>query len=156
MAFPIFRPAFVLEANILGQLETAGTAYFDTFVAVPGTRATINSVAGFVPVTAVTAAYVDTAYTEIILGENSRLETAMQMTTQEGVAINMHISGSFKITFNALNAAREGVLGAIGLANFTFESLEHRLFVGEGYLFMGSDNRLDARYSVSVGEVARQ
>ncbi|KAF4767126.1 hypothetical protein HAV15_009554 [Penicillium sp. str.  len=78
------RLAFNFYANVRGQLETAGTNYFDSFVAIPGTRAHIRSVSGFMPALVATATYVESENTEIVLGEHSQFESVLEMVAQDG------------------------------------------------------------------------
>ncbi|KGO51477.1 hypothetical protein PEX1_051910 [Penicillium expansum] len=80
MSFLQIRPAFKFSTNIFGQLEAAGTTYFDGFIAVPGNRAHIESMPGFVPTVVATAIDVDSRYVEIVLGERSHLDATIQLT----------------------------------------------------------------------------
>ncbi|KGO36856.1 hypothetical protein PEXP_006550 [Penicillium expansum] len=80
MSFLQIRPAFKFSTNIFGQLEAEGTTYFDGFIAVPGNRAHIESMPGFVPTVVATAIDVDSRYVEIVLGERSHLDATIQLT----------------------------------------------------------------------------
>ncbi|KAJ5862775.1 hypothetical protein N7455_006843 [Penicillium solitum] len=125
---PYFE-GFIAMANVRGQLETAGTNYFDSFVAIPGTRAHIRSVSGFMPALVATATYVESENTEIVLGEHSQFESVLEMV----------------ITLGALHMAREGGRATLGFGRFIFhtedEAYQHlrdRTFFGRGQLVMGS------------------
>ncbi|KAJ6143259.1 hypothetical protein N7471_002712 [Penicillium samsonianum] len=103
-----------------------------------------------------TATYVESENTEIILGEHSCFESAAQMMTQDHALIHIHISGALTVTKEVIDTAREGGRGNLGFARFTFnsgeehyQSLNERMFIGEGQLFMGTDNRLYIEYGIS-------
>ncbi|KAI1839109.1 hypothetical protein DTO006G1_3842 [Penicillium roqueforti] len=68
-----------MQANILGQLEIAGTEYSEGFVAVPGTRARIETFPEFVPTVTATAINVDSPYVHVVLNEETFLDATVQL-----------------------------------------------------------------------------
>ncbi|CAI7672605.1 unnamed protein product [Penicillium palitans] len=89
------RLAFNFYTDVRGQLETAGTNYFDPFVAIPGTRAHIHSVSGFMPALVATATYVESENTEIVLGEHIQFESALEMVyVKENLAEENNYAGN--------------------------------------------------------------
>ncbi|KGO51474.1 hypothetical protein PEX2_010410 [Penicillium expansum] len=165
MSSPAARPAFNFYADVRGQLEAGGLFfialslpehYFDPFIAIPGTRAYIQGIPGFIPALVATASYVETEDTEIVLGEQSRFESIVEMITQDSEIINVSISASLMITAQAIDIAQHGGRATLGFACFTFyseheryQSLGRRTLVGRGQLLMGADTRLYLEYSVS-------
>ncbi|KAJ5687793.1 hypothetical protein N7536_010412 [Penicillium majusculum] len=152
------RPAFAFSANILGQLEAAGTPYFEGCIAMPGNRAHIKSMPGFRPAVIATAIDVESPYVEVVLGERCDLDATVQLRTRDNAVIDVHLFGDLMITTEAVTTALQGGRSIISSARFTFRTgdwrymalaLQDRTFLGEGVLFWGEDGHLYVRYAVN-------
>ncbi|KAJ5799550.1 uncharacterized protein N7518_001618 [Penicillium psychrosexuale] len=159
-----------MQANILGQLETAGTEYFEGFVAVPGTRARIETFPEFVPVVTATAINVDSPYVHVVLNEETFLDATVQlMTPDNGVSHNFnkyhlacspiyisvvdshYIRGHLIVTADAIHAALQAARFSFATNDWRYVAmtLEERIFVGEGEIFVGQDGRVYITYTVN-------
>ncbi|CDM30479.1 unnamed protein product [Penicillium roqueforti FM164] len=118
-----------MQANILGQLEIAGTEYSEGFVAVPGTRARIETFPEFVPTVTATAINVDSPYVHVVLNEETFLDATVQLI------------GPFFLRVKPKASTNDW--------RYVAMTLEERIFVGEGEIFVGQDGRVYITYTVN-------